>query len=310
VAFPACWSYEAEADPDAREAGLRWSRDHRAELEAALSREGAVLVRGLPLRDAADFDAFVALFERPNFAYRRSLSNAVRVERTERVFTANEAPPDTEIRLHHELAQTPVFPATLFFFCEKPAEQGGATPLCRSDLLYEVLLRDRPGFARDCESHGLVYQLVMPPRDDAGSGQGRGWRSTFDTADRAGAESRMRALGYRWEWLPGDCLRATTPVLPGVCRLPDGRTSFFNQLIATLGWSDARNEGGRSVTLGDGRPIDAEALCHAGRLAESLCADVAWQRGDVAWVDNRLVMHGRRRFRGTRSVLASLAADA
>jgi hypothetical protein len=35
------------------------------------------------------------------------------------VFTANEAPAEIEIFLHHEMAQTPRFPSHLFFFCEK-----------------------------------------------------------------------------------------------------------------------------------------------------------------------------------------------
>jgi hypothetical protein len=310
VAFPAIRQYQgadAGARSDDLDAALAWVKARRADLEAALSREGAVLLRGLPLRDARDFDALVRVFERPNFAYRESLSNAVRIERSERVFTANEAPPEAQIRLHHELAQTPLFPATLFFFCEKPAEEGGATPLCRSDRLFEALQREDPTFVSDCERHGLLYSLVMPPRDDAGSGQGRSWRSTFGTGDRLAVEARMARLGYRWEWLPGDCLCATTPLLPAVRALPDGRKSFFNQLIATLGWTDARNRGARRVSLGDGRPLDGAALERASALAEQLCVDLHWRRGDVAWVDNLVVMHGRRSFRGTRSVLASLA---
>ena len=56
-------------------------------------RHGAVLFRGFPLATAEDFDAFVAAFDLPNFPYDESLSNAVRVNKTPRVFTANEAPP-------------------------------------------------------------------------------------------------------------------------------------------------------------------------------------------------------------------------
>src|SRR5439155_15484155 len=60
---------------------------------AKAERHGAVLFRGFPLATAEDFDAFVAAFGLPNFPYSESLSNAVRVNRTLRVFTANEAPP-------------------------------------------------------------------------------------------------------------------------------------------------------------------------------------------------------------------------
>ena len=43
-------------------------------------------------------------------------------------------------------------------------------------------------------------------------------------------------------------------------------------------------------------------------LAEELTVELAWQRGDVAIVDNFRVMHGRRPFQGERRVLASLVA--
>ena len=44
-------------------------------------------------------------------------------------------------------------------------------------------------------------------------------------------------------------------------------------------------------------------------LADELSFDIAWQPGDVALIDNFLVMHGRRPFTGERRVLASLVAD-
>ena len=102
-----------------------------------LATHGAILFRGFGVTDAQAFDDFVAGFGLPNFAYDESLSNAVRHNRTPRAFTANEAPQDVEIFLHHEMAQTPYFPSHLFFHCEQAAAAGGATPLCRSDVLLE-----------------------------------------------------------------------------------------------------------------------------------------------------------------------------
>jgi alpha-ketoglutarate-dependent taurine dioxygenase len=46
----------------------------------------------------------------------------------------------------------------------------------------------------------------------------------------------------------------------------------------------------------------------ATAIAAELSFDVPWQAGDVALVDNFVVMHGRRTYRGTRKVLASLIA--
>lgn len=286
-----------------------WLGAQSERLCAQAARHGAVLFRGFPVRTADDFDRFVAGFGLVNFTYEDSLSNAVRMNRTPRVFTANEAPPTVTIFLHHEMAQTPIYPSKLFFFCEQPAESGGATPICRSDVLWNRLALRCPKFARDCVEKGLRYSNVMPGENDPNSGMGRSWQSTLKAKTREDAERRLAELRYSWQWLEDGCLRATTPVLQGVRDLPDGRKSFFNQLIAAFhGWKDTRNDPSKAITFGDGTPLDSEGVATAVQLADELTFDIAWQRGDVALVDNYVAMHGRRTFSGTRKVLASLIA--
>ncbi|MBL6706050.1 MAG: TauD/TfdA family dioxygenase [Planctomycetaceae bacterium] len=286
-----------------------WLRQSRATLDRQIREAGTVFFRGFPLSTDQDFDRFIRAFDYPNFRYEDSLSNAVRVVRTERVFTANEAPPNVTICLHHEMAQTPVYPSRLFFFCEHPAEQGGATPLCRSDILFERLLSEFPEFVDDCETKGLLYTNIMPAENDPTSGMGRSWQSTFRAETRDEAEQQLQKLGYSWEWLPNGCLRSTTPVLPAVMEVEPGRRTFFNQLIAAFhGWKDSRNDPTKAVTFGDGSLLNPETMDRVAVIAEELTFDVPWQKGDVALVDNRVVMHGRRTFSGTRKVLASLVA--
>ena len=291
------------------DAALPWVRAQSARLGEQASAHGAILFRGFPVATAEEFDRFLSAFGWANFPYEDSLSNAVRVNRTPRVFTANEAPPAVTIYLHHELAQTPEYPSHLFFFCELPAESGGATPLCRSDILWERLAVACPQFARDCEQKGLRYSNVMPGEADLTSGMGRSWQSTLKAPTRAQAEARLQKMGYEWTWQEQDCLRVTTPVLPAVRRLPGGRSAFFNQLIAAFqGWKDERNDPSRAITFGDGTPLDRGAVDVATRLCDELSFDIPWQRGDVALVDNFVTMHGRRTFTGPRKVLASLAS--
>ncbi|WP_255548086.1 TauD/TfdA family dioxygenase [Erythrobacter ani] len=278
-------------------------------VDAALHDAGALLFRGFDVPDPTAFDAAVQGYGEPGFTYEDSLSNAVRTNVTPRVFTANEAPPTTEIFLHHEMAQTPIYPSKLFFYCEIAAETGGATPLCRSDWVLDRLTGEAPGFVARVEAEGVRYTNVMPGDDDAGSGQGRSWRSTLSVSDKGAAEARLRDLGYSWEWQDDGSLRATTPPLPAVRAIGDGRRTFFNQLIAAFrGWADSRNDPNRAITFGDGTPITSEDMAPAIAIADALTADLAWQPGDVALVDNYLVMHGRRPFAGKRRVLASLVA--
>ena len=282
-------------------------------VDAALEDAGTLLFRGFDVPDSQAFDAAIEAYGEPGFTYEDSLSNAVRTNVTPRVFTANEAPPSTEIFLHHEMAQTPLYPSKLFFYCEIAQMTGGATPLCRSDWVLERLAEQSPNFVARLEAEGVRYTNVMPGSDDAGSGQGRSWRSTLSVESREAAEERLSELGYSWVWLDDGledgALRVTTAALPAVRTLADGRKTFFNQLIAAFrGWSDRRNDPNKAITFGGGEPITAEDMAPAIEAADDLTADCAWQPGDVALVDNFTVMHGRRPFEGKRRVLASLVA--
>jgi hypothetical protein len=206
------------------------------------------------------------------------------------------------------MAQTPLYPRWIMFSCEVAADEGGATPICRSDVLFERLSQQRPEFASACQRRGLSYTNVMPDADDATSGMGRSWRSTLGVDSQEAAEARLRELNYSWQWLRDGCLKATTPPLPAVVEMADGRKVFFNQLIAAFrGWKDERNDPSGAIRHGDGTALDADAVRRAAELADEIAFDLQWQEGDVALVDNMLTMHARRAFVGTRKVVASLA---
>ena len=298
-----------EVTADSLEDACAWITENATDLDAQAAAHGAVLLRGLPLATPEEFDAAVSAFGFPNFSYADSLSNAYRLNYTPRVFSANEAPPEVTIFLHHEMAQTPIYPSKLFFFCQTAPTTGGATPISRSDILWQRLTEQHPGFAEDCKTKGLKYSNVMPAEADKASGMGRSWQSTFSADTREAAQDRMTELDYTWEWQPNGDLRATTPVLPAVRDLGDGRASFFNQLIAAFnGWKDTRNDPAKAITFGDGSPLDSEDVAAASALADDCTFDLSWQAGDLALVDNYTAMHGRRTFTGTRKVLASLVA--
>ncbi len=288
---------------------IAWVKRERQRLFDMLSSSGTVLFRGFPLSAPEDFDAFVEAFDEPGFTYKESLSNAVRVNLTDRVFTANEAPPEVGIFLHHEMAQTPLFPSKLYFFCETAADTGGETPVCRSDILLDKIKELDPEFVQTCRDKQVKYSLIMPDADDPESGQGRGWQSTLGVDTREQAEVRLEKLGYSWKWLGDGSLRTTTPALPAIREADNGREAFFNQLIAAfLGWADTSHTGIHKIAFGDGSAMPEATMQKVCDLAEELTVNLPWQAGDVALVDNFQVMHGRRPFVGRRRVLASLIA--
>jgi|TARA_B110000444_G_scaffold134477_1_gene126297 alpha-ketoglutarate-dependent taurine dioxygenase len=304
--FPLVYASQSNTDSNVV---ARWIQQYKSKIEAELEINGAVLFRGFGVVDDQGFDAFIRAFDWPSFTYEESLSNAVRHNRTELVFTANEAPPSVSIFLHHEMAQTPVFPSKLFFFCEQAAASGGATPICRSDVLLERLQSEIPSFVAACEQKGIRYSQTMPAENDLQSGQGRSWASTLSAANAEEAETKLERLNYQWQWQTDGSLSVTTPILPAIKILRDGRKVFFNQLIAAFrGWQDARNNSEKSICYGDDSLISNDDMAVVIRLADQLTFDISWQAGDVVLVDNFITMHGRRPFEGQRSVLASLVA--
>ncbi len=288
-----------------------WVQEHKPGLELELSRSGALLFRGFPVGCAESFDSFSAAFGYPNFTYQESLSNAVRINFTERVFTANEAPKEVEIYLHHEMAQTPISPDKLFFFCKTAADHGGATPICRSDQLFNALQQKDPALAKRFSDKGLKYTSHMPAKDDHASGQGRSWQSTLSVQTKNEAETKLRELGYSWSWSDDHSLKAITPVLPAVRTLNNGVKVFYNQLVAAyMGWEGVRDNPDKAICFGDDSSIPIDGLEQIVSLATEFTYDLEWQDGDVVLIDNKMTMHGRRSYSGERKrqVLVALAA--
>jgi len=300
-------------------AGLRtvnetthWLNTESDALKEKLSSNGALLFRGFPIQSAQDFDVFSSAFNYVNFTYQESLSNAVRINKTPKVFTANEAPPEVEIFLHHEMAQTPIHPDKIFFCCLSISEQGGATPLCRSDKVYQALKEEHSEYLAKFEAHGLKYTTLMPEADELTSGQGRGWRSTLSVNDKNEAEEKLKELDYNWEWQENGSLQTTTPALPATIELSDGSISFFNQIIAAhRGWKIKEGTSAPAVTFGNGESIDGDLLNAITEIAERFTLPLEWETGDIALIDNKRIMHGRHPYSGEkkREVVVSFAKD-
>jgi len=68
-----------------------WLKENKKSIELKLEEHGAILFKDLPTETAEDFDQFVSTFNYETFTYEESLSNAVRINKTSKVFTANEA---------------------------------------------------------------------------------------------------------------------------------------------------------------------------------------------------------------------------
>jgi alpha-ketoglutarate-dependent taurine dioxygenase len=301
----------SSADSRAPQLLAEWLREHKSELDDLLLSHKAILFRGYDVLTAADFNDIVEASGFEDMEYTGGA--AVRTQITARVFTANESPSSEKIPYHHELAQTPLPPTHVFFYCEQPPETGGATPILPSGEVYRRMQAKHPDFIEKLETLGVRYCRIMPRENDPSSAIGRGWKATFNAETIQEAEAALSKLGSDWEWLPGDAgeLRTVTALVPGVrTYAKTGEKTFFNSVVAAYtGWNDSRNVGQRAVQLGDGSFVGEEEMQAAQEIMAEVEVAFAWQRGDVLLLDNRTVMHSRQPFSGGRRILASLARD-
>lgn len=304
VLFPAVLSSKLAVELDLRQF-TEAVKGGKPRLEALLRSSGALLLRGYPVRTAADFDRAVETFGYEELPYVGGA--APRTNVVGRVFTANESPPDQPIPFHHEMAQVPEFPSKLFFFCEEEPRRGGETPIVLSHYVYERMKERYPDFVEKLEKHGLIYTRILGQGDDPSSPIGRGWQSTFLTKDKSIAEERAARLGMKLEWME-DGVKTIMGPIPAI-KLDEtrGRKIWFNSMVAAYtGWKDARNDPVKAVTFGDGTLLPAEIIYECLKILEEESVAIPWKKGDILLLDNFAVLHSRRSFDPPRRILASL----
>jgi alpha-ketoglutarate-dependent taurine dioxygenase len=303
--FPLVLAPEEPLGPEGAEI---WMSENASWLRERLKRHGAILFRDIDVDSPEAFENLVDAAGFPRMPYIGGAAPRTKVTQG-RVLTSNESPPSEPIPFHHEMAQVPEPPAYIFFYCDLAPASGGETAIVHSHRVYSRFFEASPTFANKVEKLGVRYIRVMPLEDDPTSAIGRSWKSTFMTADRKIAESKMKELGTTWQWLDDGELRTETATVPAIRVEPrTGLKTFYNSMVAAYtGWVDSRNDPLLSVLCGDGSPVDGSALLKTATAMEEECVAIPWKKGDVLFIDNSLVLHSRRPFEGGRRILATIS---
>jgi alpha-ketoglutarate-dependent taurine dioxygenase len=206
------------------------------------------------------------------------------------------------------MAQVPKFPSYLFFYCDVVPKEGGETPFCLSNAVYERINQERPEFVKNLLEKNVRYTRILPEEDDPSSPIGRGWKSTFLTEDKKVAEERCLEHGGSFEWLPNGCLKTISKPLPAIKLDPrTNKNTWFNSIVAVYyGWRDSRNKPEEAITYGDGTPISPDDIERTSQILDELSVSFKWHQGDVVLVDNKLALHARKTFTPPRRILAAL----
>ncbi|MDN3578329.1 TauD/TfdA family dioxygenase [Chitinimonas viridis] len=285
-----------------------WISHHRTAINTRLEREGVVLMRGLNVISSGQFATIASgLFGGELLSY--SNRSTPRTELRGNVYTSTEYPKEESIPQHNENAYSHEWPMKIAFLCLVAAEQGGATPVADSRVVYQRMPADiREKFVRKGVKYVRNYSSVGLP-----------WQEVFQADTREEVNAYCERNGIRYEWLDDDQLR-TEQVCPGVAVHPHtGDKVWFNQahlfhvsnhteenrqaLLQTFG--EARLP--RHAYYGDGEPLEEDVLEAIRTVYEEEKLSFAWQGGDLMLLDNMLYSHGRDPYDGARKVLVAMA---
>ncbi len=289
------------ADPAA------WAAEHREPLRAAVAEHGALLVRGLGLRDAESvgrlarelLDEVVA--EREGFAPRQVLADGV--------YSSTEWPVDQPMCMHHELSYTREVPGTLLFACLTAPASGGVTAVADSHEVLQALpaeLVDR--------FEAVGWRLDRNYTETIGGGLA----TAFGTADRAAVEAYCAARDIEFTWQGNGDLRTRQRAVSVLRHPVSGRRGWFNQIAFLSEWTldpvvreYLKFEFGEdglpfNTRYGDGTPLDEEAVRTINDAYDKHTLREPWRAGDLMIVDNLRMAHSREAYEGAREIAVVL----
>ncbi|MGV4983654.1 TauD/TfdA family dioxygenase [Streptomyces sp. NRAIS4] len=285
-----------------------WAAEYREALRAQVTEHGALVVRGLGLRNTDQVGAVFArladalMTEKEAFAPRRTHGPGL--------YASTTWPANQPMCMHHELSYPLEVPGLMLFACLTAPEQGGATAVADA----EAVLRALPtGLTERFEREGWVLTRTY-------NGEiGASLVESFGTGDRAEIERYCRANAIDFTWQSDGTLR-TEQRRSAVVRHPlTGRRCWFNQIAFLNEWTlapevreylvDVYGEDGLpfNTRYGDGSPIGADVVELINSTYEEHTRREPWHAGDLLLVDNIRTAHSREAFVGERQVLVGMA---
>jgi alpha-ketoglutarate-dependent taurine dioxygenase len=283
-----------------------WAKKNNQAVEAYLSKEGALLVRGLKVIHENEFgDVLKTLIgeELLDYTYR----STPRTELKNKIYTATEYHPSETIPQHNENAYANVWPMRIGFLCVTVAQKLGNTPISDSRLAYQKIPKE---IRDEFESKKVMYVRNYSDIDLP-------WTEVFQTENKLEVEDYCKKNDMDFEWT-GNGLK-TKQVNQAVVVHPVTKDKlWFNQahLFHVSSLSSEVQEGlieilgednlPRNAYYGDGTPIDTEALELIRKVYSDTKITFQWQKNDLLLLDNMLFTHGREPFEGPRKILVGM----
>ncbi|MGW7043539.1 TauD/TfdA family dioxygenase [Streptomyces avermitilis] len=285
-----------------------WAAEHHHALRTFVTEHGAVLIRGLHLRDADQAGAVLhrlapaLMTDKEAFAPRQSYAPGV--------YSSSTWPSNQPMCMHHELSYTRRPPGLMLFACLTAPATGGATAIADAPTVLEALPTE---LVHRFEREGWL--LTRTYNDEIGAP----YAEAFGTDDRTAIEDYCHTNAIEFAWQADGGLR-TRQRRPAVTAAPvTGRRCWFNQIAFLNEWTiepeireyliDVYGAEGLpfNTRFGGGDPIGQDIIQLLNDTYTAHTTREPWQAGDLMLVDNVRTAHSREAFEGPREVLVAMA---
>ncbi|MBS1664515.1 MAG: TauD/TfdA family dioxygenase [Bacteroidetes bacterium] len=273
-------------------------------LNEKLRRHGAILFRGFGISTVQQFQELMSGFGSRPLEYRQRSSP--RFEVAENVYHSTTYPAEQTIQMHSENSYAPVWPRKILFCCLQPADWQGETPIADNRaVLAGLSASTRQKFLEK----GVLYKRNISPRI------GLSWQEVFQLSNREDVERECRTLGMNFEWRDNDRLRLSWGNKAIHAHPETGEPVWFNHAFffnkyaleeeVVSGFS-SEEDLAFNTCYGDGTEISREEIEEIRDAYQRGMVLFAWEKGDVLYMDNMLMAHGRRPYSGDRKIVVSM----
>lgn len=281
-----------------------WMKGNQASFDRQIGQHGAILFRGFRIDTVDRFQDFMKGFEGVPQPYKQRSSP--RIEVAKNIYHSTTYPADQRINMHSENSYAYHIARKIIFCCIRPAEEGGETPIADNRM---VLNRLSDQLKEKFRTSGVLY------RRNIDKNVGLPWQEVFQTKDRATAERECRAEGITYRWENEDRL-VLSWVNKAICDHPDtgepvwfNHSFFFNKYAMedeVLESFRSENELPFNTFFGDGKEISRAEIAEIRSAYEQATVMFPWEQGDVLFLDNMIMSHGRNPYKGERQIVVSL----
>jgi hypothetical protein len=296
--------------PDIQGASLLdWAEQNQAIIDELIIKYRALVFRNFKKCTTQEFKQFIKITSNGELLDYHDRTTPRKIVE-DKIYTSTEYPASEMIALHNEGSYWRKWPLKLYFYCMKPSEQGGATPI--ADCL-AVRNRISPEIVEMFNEK--KWMLVR----NFGYGLGLPWRESFQTDDRQEVEKHCLSNNYQFEWESNDKLK--------ICQIHPTETihpitkerSWFNHAafynvhslqphIKKMLLSEFKlEELPFNTYFGDGSIIPEEIVKEINNAYSAEKIANPWLEGDLMILDNITVAHGREPYSGDRKILVGMS---